>query len=79
MIEISIGKTTEWWFGGNMQQGIQGWFLQLVTKPRFHKPHSWKQTLHTSYAYSENQKQVKQVNTVGINLFHKVFVFEIIP
>ena len=61
-----------------MQQGIQGWLIQLVTKPCFHKPHSWKQMLHISYADRENQNQVKQVNALGINLFHKVVVFEII-
>ena len=59
--------------------GIQGWLLQLVTKPCFHKPHSWKQMLHTSYADRKNQKQVKHVNTVVINLSHNVVVFEIIP
>ena len=79
MIEISIGKTIEFWFGGNSQEGIQGCLLQLVMKPHFHKLHSWKQMFHTSYADRENQKQVKQVNTVGINLFHNVVVFEIIP
>ena len=79
MIEISIGKTIEWWFGGNMQQGIQGCLLELVAKPLFHMPHSWKQTLHTSYADKENQKQVKQVNTVGIKLFHSIVMLEIIP
>ena len=34
--------------------------------------------LHTTYADRENQKQVKQVNTVGINLFHNIVMFEII-
>ena len=53
--------------------------VQLVMKPRFHKLYLWKQTFHTSYADRENKKQVKQVNTVGINPFHNLVMFEIIP
>ena len=78
MIKISIGETIEWWFGGHSQQGIQGCLIQLVKKACFHKLHSWKQMLHTNYVNRENQKQMKLVNTDGINLVHNIFVFEII-